>query len=188
MGQGCGLNKLPAPKTRFRPVFSCPPGACAAEPGSITLTVENEAQRMPRARPATVVMMDPRCAGMIGEGVMAGEHPRKEQAQTALLPLVGRRWRWGCERVPMKVWRRHPHPGPPHKGEGKGGVVPRAAIPFPSGDCRHLRPDRVLDGQNDTGVTLRVILPILWIGPASRRRGKGIACRTRRPEGPDGSV
>jgi hypothetical protein len=31
---------------------------------------------------------------------------------------VGRRWRWGCERHVLRSWRRHPHPGPPLKGEG----------------------------------------------------------------------
>src|SRR5918995_3967024 len=37
-------------------------------------------------------------------------------ATETLLPLVGRRWRWGCERRTVIGYRSHPHPGPPHKG------------------------------------------------------------------------
>ena len=48
-------------------------------------------------------------------------------------PPVGRRWRWGCERGTGSGWRRHPHPGPPHKGEGIIARSGQRAAPHPPG-------------------------------------------------------
>ena len=43
----------------------------------------------------------------------------------ALLPLVGRSWRWGCRRhILMRLALNTPTPSPPHKGEGeRAGIV-----------------------------------------------------------------
>jgi hypothetical protein len=55
---------------------------------------------------------------------------------------MGRSWRWGCERVPMTLWRRHSHPGrcrghpTPQGGGGRHSAVcentpawPHCALP-----------------------------------------------------------
>ncbi len=68
-------------------------------------------------------------------------------------------------------YRSHPHPGPPHKGEGKEGAAPRQG--FPSAG---LRPDTPLrsgrsgpgDRRNDTLLVITGLVPVIPIRMARR--------------------
>ncbi len=68
----------------------------------------------------------------------------------------------------MKVRCRHPHPGPPHKAEGKEGVAPSQG--FPSAG---LRPDPPLrsgwsgsgDRQNDPLLVMPGLVPGIHVLP-----------------------
>ncbi len=72
----------------------CHPGAAERSPGSITADF-SEQSGCHRVLPRTVVVLDPRLRGDDSGGRQAGKGFR--MALQALLPLAGRRWRWGSE-------------------------------------------------------------------------------------------
>ena len=81
-------------------------------------------------------------------------------------------------REPMRTWRKHPHPGPPRKGEGKEGVAPSQG--FPSAG---LRPDPPLrsgwsgsgDRQNDPLLVMPGLVPGIHVLP----QGEGVDGRDK---------
>ena len=91
---------------------------------------------------------------------------------SALLPLVGRSWRWGCEQGTFRAWSLAPPPlAPPHKGEGNARLTLLELRPI-TGRTHQLRVHCAASGWPILGDTI--------YGTAPRFHGPGLHLHARR--------